>query len=110
MTAPLENLPEVRSYAATTDGGNVNLTGSGSFYQSLPEGVSTIMVSSPQTTLDAHLTTTGSASARYLSREASAGKSLVISGVAVPKGETRYLHIRATSAGDVGVTIITYPL
>ena len=100
----------MRSYAATTEGGNVNLTGSGSFYQTLPEGVSTIMVSSQQANLDVHLATTGSASARYMSREASAGQSLVISAVAVPKGETRFMHIRAQSAGDVGVTIITYPL
>lgn len=103
-------LPEIRSYAASTEGGNVNLTGEGSFYLALSEGVSTITVSAAQSGLDAYLATTGSASARYVSRTASAGQTLVLSNVAVPAGETRYLHIRANSACDVGVTIITYPL
>lgn len=115
MTTPNINiemgaLPEMKSYAATTEGGNVNLTGEGSFYQALPEGVSTISVSAAQSNLDVHLTTTGSSSARYLSRVAEAGKTLVFSNVAVPAGETRYLHIRAGRACDVGVTIITWPL
>lgn len=103
-------LPEIRSYAVATEGGNVNLTGEGSFYLALSEGVSTITVNGAQSSLDVHLATTGSASARYVSRETSAGQTLVLSNVAVPKGETRYLHVRANGACDVGVTVITYPL
>lgn len=103
-------LPEIKSYAAATEGGNVNLTGEGSFYLALPEGVSTITVSAAQSSLDVHLATTGSSSARYVSRATSAGQTLALSNVAVPAGETRYLHIRANGACDVGVTIITYPL
>lgn len=115
MTTPNLNmdfgaLPEIRSYAASTEAGNVNLTGEGSFYLALPEGVSTITVSAAQSSLDAHLATTGSASARYLSRTTSAGQTLVLSNVAVPAGETRYLHIRADRACDVGATVITWPL
>ena len=103
-------LPEIKSYAAATEGGNVNLTGEGSFYLALPEGVSTITVNGAQSSLDVHLATTGTASARYVSRTTPAGQTLVLSNVAVPAGETRYLHIKANSACDVGVTIITYPL
>lgn len=103
-------LPEIKSYAVATEGGNVNLTGKGSFYLALPEGVSTISVSAAQSSLDVHLATIGSAQARYLSRSVKSGRALVLSNVAVPAGETRFLHIRANGSCDVGVTIITYPL
>ena len=87
----------------------MNLTGEGSFYLALPEGVSTITVSAAQSSLDVYLATTGSSSARYHSRTTPAGQTLVLSNVAVPAGETRYLHIRANSACDVGVIIVTWP-
>ena len=104
-------LPEIRSYAATTStSGSVNLTDTGSSYEQLPEGVSTISVSSHQSTLWVYLATTGSASARYLTKETTPGTTTVIPNVAVPKGEIRYLQIRCDTACDVGVTIITYPL
>lgn len=104
-------LPEIRSYAATvTSGGSVNLTDSGSSYEKLPVGVSTISVSSPQSNLYVYLTTNSGASYRYLAKEPAAGETVVISNVAVPKGETRYLQIRCDNPCDVGVTIITYPL
>lgn len=113
MTTPnidFSALPTIKSYAATTTGGNVNLTGSGSFYELLPVGVSTIMVGSQQSNLTVHLTTTGSSSARYRSVEVEAGRPATLTNVAAPEGETRYLHIQASQACDVGVTIITYPL
>lgn len=118
MTTPSINidvdmgaLPEIRSYAATTSSaGSVNLTDSGSSYETLPVGVSTISVSSQQSNLYIYLTTNAGASYRYLTKEAAAGETVVISNVAVPKGETRYLQIRCDNPCDVGVTIITYPL
>lgn len=103
-------LPEIRSYAAKSDGGNVNLTGSGSFYERLPKGVSTISVTSQGTGLSVHLATATGVAYRYLTRTAAAGQAVVLSNVAVPKGETRYLNVQTGGAGDVGVTIITYPL
>ena len=104
-------LPEIRSYAATTStSGSVNLTDSGSSYEQLPVGVSTISASSKQSTLWVYLTTNSGASYRYLTKEVAAGETVVISNVAVPKGETRYLQIRCDNPCDVGVTIITYPL
>lgn len=104
-------LPEIRSYAATAStSGSVNLTDSGSSYETLPVGVSTITVGSQQSPLYVYLTTNSGASYRYLTREIKAGETAVISNVAVPKGETRYLQIRCDSPCDVGVTIITYPL
>lgn len=103
-------LPQIKSYAVATEGGNVNLTGEGSFYLALPEGVSTITVNGAQSSLDVYLATVGSASARYVSRATPAGQTLVLSNVAVPAGEPRYLHVRANGACDVGVTVITYPL
>lgn len=101
--------PTTTSYAAATTGGNVNLTGSGSFYQPLPEGVSTLTVSSQRTALTVYLTTGQSSSTRYVTRTSKAGETLVLSNVAVPPGETRYLNVNASGAGDVGVTIITWP-
>lgn len=104
-------LPEIKSYAATvTSNGSVNLTGSGSSYKQLPEGVSTISVSSHQSTLWVYLTTNAGASYRYLTKETTPGTTTVIPNVAVPKGAVRYMQIRADTACDVGVTIITYPL
>lgn len=112
MTTPsfeVASWPTTTSYAASTTGGNVNLTGTGSFYQPLPEGVSTLSVSSQQTELTVHLTTAYSASSRYVTRTTKAGETLVLSNIAVPPGETRYLNLKADGAGDVGVTIITWP-
>ena len=103
-------LPEIKSYAAATEGGNVNLTGEGSFYLALPEGVSTLTVSSQRAGLTVHLTTSYSGSSRYVTRTVKAGETLVMSNIAVPPGESRYLNIQANGVGDVGVTIITYPL
>lgn len=103
------NWPTTTSYAASTTGGNVNLTGTGSFYHSLPEGVSTLTVSSQRTGLTVHLTTSYSSSNRYVTRTVKAGETLVLSNIAVPPGESRYMNIQANGAGDVGVTIITWP-
>lgn len=103
-------LPEIRSYAAKSDGGNVFLTDSGSFYEKLPKGVSTISATAQGTGLTVHLTTNTGGAYRYLSRTADAGQTVVLSNVAVPKGETRYLNVQTKGTGDVGVTIITYPL
>lgn len=100
----------MRSYAATTDGGHVNLTSSRSFYEQLPVGVSTIMVGSQQSSLTVHLTSGTGGAYRYRSVEVAAGRPVTLTNVAVPKGEKRYLHVWAASAGDVGVTVITYPL
>lgn len=88
----------------------MNLTGSGSFYERLPVGVSTVMVGSQQSSLTAHLTTNTGGVYRYRSVNVEAGRPVTLTNVAVPKGETRYLHVQADRAGDVGVTIITYPL
>lgn len=64
----------------------------------------------PQSNLYVHLTTNSGASYRYLTKEPKAGETVVISNVAVPKGEKRYLQIRCDNPCDVGVTIITWPL
>ncbi|WCZ33667.1 MULTISPECIES: hypothetical protein [Corynebacterium] len=107
----LDALPEIKSYAATTStAGSVNLTDSGSSYEKLPVGVSTISVSSKQSKLYVYLTTDMGAAYRYVTKEPEAGETVVISNVAVPKGEKRYLQIRCDNPCDVGVTIITYPL
>lgn len=103
-------LPKIRSYAAKSDGGNVTFPGSRSMYEQLPTGVSTISATSQGTGLSVHLTTATGGAYRYLSRTAAAGQTVVLSNVAVPKGETRYLNVQTNSPGDVGVTIITYPL
>ena len=109
-TPNLDALPEIRSYAAKSDGGNVFLTSSGGFYERLPKGVSTISATSQGAGLSVHLTTGTGGAYRYLSRNAGPGQTVVLSNVAVPKGETRYLNVQTDGTGDVGVTIITYPL
>lgn len=101
-------LPEIRSYAATTGNGHVTLGSSA--YLELPAGVSTIMVGSQQAALTVHLTTGAGNSYRYRSISVDAGKTVSLTNVAVPEGETRYLNIWALAPGDVGATIITYPL
>ena len=110
MNVDFGALPEIRSYAVKSDGGNVNLTGSGSFYEQLPTGVSTISATSQGAGLSIHLTTAAGGAYRYLTRRAGAGQTVVLSNVAAPKGETRYLNVQTDGTGDVGVTIITYPL
>lgn len=109
MTTALENLPEVRSYAlAASKAGVVRINGG--LYLSLPEGVSTVSVTGHATDVTVYLCTSMSTSARYATRAATGGQSLVLSGVSVPRGESRFLQVVASSPGDVGVTIITYPL
>lgn len=101
-------LPEIRSYAARNDGtGLVRLDG---VYVQLPEGVSTITIGSQNTSIDAHLSDKPTGSARYITKSAKAGSTVTFTNVAVPAGKERYLSANASSAGDVGATVITYPL
>ena len=111
MTTPnieLGVLPEMKSYAAKTDGVGLVIFDSG--YIKLPEGVSTITIGSHNTDVTVYLTTSMSSSARYLARSTTRGKTIVLSNVAVPSGQSRYLSATTSGAGDVGVTIITWPL
>lgn len=111
MTAPdidFGALPEIKSYAAKSDGAGLVTFDSG--YTALPEGVSTITIGSQNTDVTAYLTDRMSASARYLTRSTTRGNTIVLSNVAVPAGQSRYLSATTSGAGDVGVTIITYPL
>ena len=113
MTTPNADfgaLPEIRSYAAKSDGGNVNLTATKSFYEPLPTGVSTVSATAQGASLSVHLTTDTGGAFRYLTRRAEAGQTVVLTNVAVPKGESRYLNVQTDGTGDVGVTVITYPL
>ena len=110
MSTPLENLPEIRSFAETSDeAGSIRLNGG--MYFPLPEGVSTISVSMKTGNATVYLATSASSGGRFWSTAVETGESRVIPGVAVPKGAERFLNIR-TNGGphDVGVTIITYPL
>ena len=101
-------LPELRSYAARNDGsGLVSLDG---VYTQLPEGVSTITIGSQNTGISAYLSDSPTSSRRYITKKATAGSTATFTNVAVPKGATRYLSATASSAGDVGATIITWPL
>ena len=114
MTTPNINidlgaLPSITTYAeAASSGGVVRIKGG--LYQSLPEGVSNVSITGQGTGVTAYLCTSASASSRYATKAAKAGEALVFSNVSVPRGETRYLQLVASSAGDVGVTIITWPL
>ena len=106
-----ENLPTITSFAeSSTPEGTVRL--SGAMYLQLPEGVSTVSLSSKTSDLFAYLCTMQSASKRFWQTVIAQGETRVIPNVAVPKGAERYLNIRASSgtSHDVGVTIITYPL
>ena len=110
MTTPLENLPEVKAFASTSEAGGIVRLG-GAMYFQLPEGVSTISISTKTTGMTIYLASGRSASGRYFSAAVAEGETRVIPGVAVPRGESRFLNLRAGGVGhDVGVTIITYPL
>ena len=101
-------LPQLKSYAARNGGsGLVRLDG---IYVKLPEGVSTITVGSQNTAVDVYLSDKPTSSARYVTKRANAGGTVVFTNVAVPAGTERYLSVSAATAGDVGVTIITWPL
>ena len=104
-----ENLPEIQSYALTADSTGVIRIGGG-LYTGLPEGVSTLSITGHGTGFTVHLCTSPSAAARYVTRAAKAGDTLVLSNVSVPRGAKRYFQIVSDSSGDVGVMIVTYPL
>lgn len=112
MDVDLGALPEMRSYAATVpSAGPADFDGTNfPNYVQLPEGVSTISVNSQRSDLTVNLATEPSRSTYYATKEAPAGASVVMSSVAVPKGQTRFLRVDVKTACDVGVTIITYPL
>lgn len=101
-------LPTITSYAVATTGGIVTLESGG--YHRLPEGVSTVTFSARGTTLEVYLSTAMSSSGRYARIDVEDGQPKVVSSVSVPEGKPRYIEMRAAKAGDVGVTIITYPL
>ncbi|WP_311342825.1 hypothetical protein [Corynebacterium riegelii] len=104
-----KNLPNIQSYALTASRPEVLRIG-GALYPMLPEGVSTLSITGHGTGFVVYLCTSSSASGRYVARIAQAGDTLVLSNVAVPRGEKRYFQIVSDSSGDVGVVVVTYPL
>ena len=106
-----ENLPTITSFAESSGTDGIVRLG-GAMYLQLPEGVSTVSLSSKTSNLAAYLCTGQSSSTRFWETGIAPGETRVIPNVAVPKGAARYLNIRAAggTTHDVAVTIITYPL
>lgn len=116
MTTPNTNielgaLPTISSYAASVTAGSAALL-AGAEYLRLPEGVSTVTATGNSTPIILTVTTRESvaSAATIVVRTAETGQSVVLPNVAVPSGSRRYLRVACKSSGDVGVTIITYPL
>ena len=114
MTTPNINielgaLPTITTYAeAASSGGAVRIKGG--LYERLPEGVSNLSITGQGTGVTVYLCSSPKSSARYATKAAKAGETVVFSNVSVPKGETRYFQVAASTSGDVGITVITYPL
>ena len=104
-------LPEIRSYAPESNGaGSYAKFPPGTFYIRIPEGVSTLTVGSQSGSANVYLTTERNTTSRYVTAKVGAGRSLVLSNIGVPSGAERYLSIQVVENGDLGVTLITYPL
>ncbi|WP_288858132.1 hypothetical protein [uncultured Corynebacterium sp.] len=110
MTDVFDNMPRIQSFAETS-AANGTVRFNGGLYLGLPEGVSTVSVSSKTGTMTIFLCHEQSASERFWSTACAPGETKVIPSIAVPKGAGRFLNIR-TNGGDhdIGLTIITYPL
>ena len=112
MTSPnidLGVLPNITAHAESASGAGV-VRIKGGLYERLPEGVSNVSITGQGTGVTAYLCTSASAATRYATKAAKPGEAMVFANVSVPRNETRYLQIVASTSGDVGVTIITWPL
>lgn len=116
MTSPnLPALPTVVSYTRSRTGAGVlNLTGGGSVWLPLPEGVSTIQVTGyGDATVTALVNSEKAISGAVATRELAAspaGASTVLNGVGRNTNETRYLYLSTTATVEVSVVITTIPL
>ena len=90
-----------RVFTAASTPGHVNLTGEGSFYQPLDPGYHRVTVVATTGGI-AHVATTSSAQARYLSTDFDAGSAATVE-VTVPPGSVHYLNIWLHNAGSVRV-------
>lgn len=114
MTAPNINidlgaLPSITTYAEAASGAGV-VRIKGGLYTRLPEGVSNVSITGQGAGVTAHLCTSSSAETRYVTKAAKPGETMVFTNVSVPRGETRYFQVVASTTGDVGVMVITWPL
>lgn len=116
MTSPnLPALPTVVSYTKSRTGAGVlNLTGGGSVWLPLPEGVSMIQVTGYGAANVTTIVSTQTAfSGTVVTRELAAtpaGASTVLHGVGRNRGETRFLYMSSTATVEVSVVITTIPL
>ena len=90
-----------RVFTAASAPGHVNLTGEGSFYQPLDPGYHRVTVVATAAGT-AHVATTSSAQARYIS-EGFDGNSAATVEVTVPPGTVHYLNVWLNNAGSVRV-------
>lgn len=92
-----------RIYTALGKSGNVNVSGSGGFYQALAPGHHriTAVATAPGAL---HITNARSAKARYLSQDLSEHGSTVVE-VTVPKGQEHYLNVWLNETSDVRVAM-----
>ena len=90
-----------RVFTAASAPGHVNLTGEGSFYQRLDPGYHrvTVVATAGGT---AHIATTSSAQARYISQNFDADTTATVE-VTVPPGAVHYLNVWLHNAGSVRV-------
>lgn len=116
MTTPnLPALPTVVSYTQSRTGAGVlNLTGGGSVWLPLPEGVSTIQVTgygdATVTVLVSSATAFGNVVARRELKTSPNGASTVLNGIGRNRRENRYLYMNSTATVEVSVVITTIPL
>lgn len=90
-----------RVFTAASAPGHVNLTGEGSFYQPLAPGYHrvTVVATAGGT---AHVATTSSAQARYISQRFDANSAATVE-VTVPPGAVHYLNVWLHNPGNVRV-------
>ena len=106
MTTPV-SMPEIVTYSLVSNGTAVSFPRFGQ-YLPLYTGLQTISVTARGGTGSVHLSTRPGFKARYLTRKIEDGQTVVLSNVARPEGENRYLSFFSDTESDTEMDGVDY--
>lgn len=103
------SMPQIITYSITAKGASVYFPNGFGTYLPLYSGVQTITATVHGGTGSIHLSTEAGYKTRFHSVNMENGKPVVLSNVARPEGESRYLSFYSNDDGaDFGIMIVKY--
>ena len=103
------SVPQIITYSITAKGASVYFPNGFGTYLPLYSGVQTITATVHGGTGSIHLSTKAGYKTRFHSVKMENGKPVVLSNVARPEGESRYLSFYSNDNGaDFGIMIVKY--